>query len=192
MHEVSLGGTLRDYLTGQDVDRTTYEDLRQALAKLLVEERGYPAERLRPRVDVICMVDGERCCRTADLAAYDEAGRPLMLVIFCPGAPGTYEREAVAAARLVAGGPAPLVVVTDTRDAELLSSATGDVLAKSMAALPHWTQLQQAAAEHPAKALDPQSRQREERILHAYTGFLKTCCGESCSVASPAPNKAAK
>ena len=52
MHEVSLGATLRDYLTGQDVDHTTYEDLRQALARLLVEELGHPRELVEPRVRV--------------------------------------------------------------------------------------------------------------------------------------------
>ena len=52
MHEVSLGATLRDYLTGQDVDHTTYEDLRQALARLLVEELGHPRGLVEPRVRV--------------------------------------------------------------------------------------------------------------------------------------------
>ena len=46
MHEVSLGGVIADYLTGEQLERTTYEDLRQALAKFLVEERGFaPALR---------------------------------------------------------------------------------------------------------------------------------------------------
>lgn len=50
MHETSLGSVLRDYLTGESIDETTYEEFRQALARLLVEEKGYPRERLRPKV----------------------------------------------------------------------------------------------------------------------------------------------
>lgn len=52
MHETSLGETLRDYLTGESIEATTYEDLRQALARLLVEGLGYPAERVVPRLAV--------------------------------------------------------------------------------------------------------------------------------------------
>ena len=40
MHEVSLGQSIQDYLTGENLDMTTYEDLRQGLARLLVEEKG--------------------------------------------------------------------------------------------------------------------------------------------------------
>lgn len=182
MHEVSLGGTLRDYLTGAQVERTTYEDLRQALARMLVEERGYPAERLRPRFEISYGIDGQRHCRTVDLAALDESDRPLLLVIFCAGAPGTYQRESLAAARLAPGGPAPLVLVTDTRDAILLETAQGQSLASGMAAAPRWEQLLELAAAVEPRTLDDITRQREERILHAYTGFLKTCCGESCDL----------
>lgn len=182
MHEVSLGGTLRDYLTGEAVERTTYEDLRQALARFLVEERGYPAARLRPRVEVACEVDGACCCRVADLAAMDESSRPLLLVIFCAGAPGTYERESLAAARLVPGGPAPLVLVTDTHDAVLLATVSGAPLGQGLRAVPTYESLCRMAAREPVQVLTPEARLREERILHAYTGFLKTCCGESCEL----------
>ncbi|EGJ49947.1 type I restriction enzyme HsdR N-terminal domain-containing protein [Desulfocurvibacter africanus] len=182
MHEVSLGGTLLDYLTGEQVERTTYEDLRQALARMLVEEKGYPSDSLRPRVDIPFHIDGEQQSRTADLVAYDESDRPLLLVIFCAGAPGTYDRESVASARLIPGGPAPLVVVTDTRDAVLLETSRGRVLANGMAALPAWTDLRAKAEAVEQRPLSAEARQREERILHAYTGFLKTCCGESCDL----------
>ncbi len=182
MHEVSLGGTLLDYLTGEQVERTTYEDLRQALARMLVEEKGYPAASLRPRVEIPYTIDGERQCRTADLAAYDESGHPLLLIIFCAGAPGTYERESVAAARLAPDGPAPLVAVTDTRDAVLLETVRGGTLANGMAALPAWGDLCAKADSVERRDLSPEARRREERILHAYTGFLKTCCGESCDL----------
>ncbi|MDY7001579.1 MAG: type I restriction endonuclease subunit R, partial [Thermodesulfobacteriota bacterium] len=49
MHETSFNRTIRDYLTGEDLDETTYEEFRQALAKMLVEERGYPKDRLKSK-----------------------------------------------------------------------------------------------------------------------------------------------
>ena len=204
MHEVSLGATLRDYLTGQDVDHTTYEDLRQALARLLVEELGHPRALVEPRVRVRfdappaddaapspssspspetsqpseSTADPDEGCRVVDLTLRDDDGSPLCLVLFCPGAPGTYARESVAAARLFPGGPAPLVAVTDTRDALLVAAVDGAVLGEGMRALPKRDALRQLAAEHPCPPLTPERAAGERRILGAYTAFLKRCCGE--------------
>lgn len=234
MHEVSLGATLRDYLTGQDVDHTTYEDLRQALARLLVEELGHPRELVEPRVrvrfDVVPVSahaspslapptpeaprgfegaarpdespvplappvplvppdsggsgdskdsdDHDEGCRVVDLTLRDDDGTPLCIVLFCPGAPGTYARESVAAARLFPGGPAPLVAVTDTRDALLMAAVDGAVLGEGMRALPKRDALRRLAVEHPCPPLTPERAAGERRILGAYTAFLKRCCGE--------------
>ncbi len=231
MHEVSLGATLRDYLTGQDVDHTTYEDLRQALARLLVEELGHPRGLVEPRVrvrfdvppaspvaassftlppsEVLRAGDASRAsavpgasgasgepgttytpaapvpsddpdegCRVVDLTLRDDDGTPLCIVLFCPGAPGTYVRESVAAARLFPGGPAPLVAVTDTRDAVLVAAVDGAVLGEGMRALPKRDDLRRLAAEHPCPPLTPDRAEGERRILGAYTAFLKRCCGE--------------
>jgi len=113
-----------------------------------------------------------------DLTLRDDDGTPLCLVLFCPGAPGTYARESVAAARLFPGGPAPLVAVTDTRDALLVAAVDGAVLGEGMRALPKREDLRRLAAEHPCPPLTPERAAGERRILGAYTAFLKRCCGE--------------
>ena len=59
MHEESLGNVIRDYLTGEELVETSYEEFRQALARLLVEEKGYPKARLSPKVGVCFPVDGK-------------------------------------------------------------------------------------------------------------------------------------
>lgn len=182
MHEVSLGGVIRDYLTGQDRERTTYEDLRQALARFLVEERGYPFERLVPRYAVSYSVRDGVFAREADIALLGENDIPRLLLVFCPGQIRSYAREVTALCRLTLPVPCPLAVVTDMREAELFASADGAVLAAGLRSLPGPADLARLAAEHPAVCLTPEQRDRESRILHAYTGLLKTCCGESCSV----------
>ncbi len=180
MHEVSLGGTLTDYLTGERRDRTTYEDLRQALARYLVEELGYEPSRLAPRFSVSYAAGGAGAAREVDIAVLSPEGAPLLVLVFCPGQVHTYAREVTALARLA--GPAPLAVVTDMREAELFCVADGAVLARGLASLPRPAELAALAAAHPHPPLDAVRRDRESRILHAYTGFLKTCCGESCDI----------
>lgn len=183
MHETSLGGTLRDYLSGEEIEETTYEEFRQALARLLVEEKGYPRDRLRAKVDIPYEIDGESFARKVDLVADDPEGRPALLVFFSSGDVGSYERETAVAARLFPGGPVPLAVVTDTLEASLLDGDSGAVLATSMAAIPDWEQLLRLTRDRERKPLTPEQRTKLTRIFHAYCGFLfGTCCSESCAL----------
>ncbi|MFW5490152.1 MAG: type I restriction enzyme HsdR N-terminal domain-containing protein [Desulfovibrio sp.] len=180
MHETNLGGTIRDYLTGEEVPETTYEEIRQALARMMVQERGYPKDRLASKVGVYVNVDDEPYCRVVDLVAYDDAGAPLLVLIFCSGMPGTYDRETVAAARLIEGGPAPLAIATDTKDAILLDVLSGEILARGMDAIPHYADLKEMAQGRTFPPMEGKRRQAEERILYAYSEFLTSCCEGTC------------
>lgn len=180
MHEISLGGTICDYLTGEARERTTYEDLRQALARFLVEERGYAAACLIPRYPVHYCAGGETLIREADIAVVLPGGLPAMFLIFCPGQVNTYVREVRALARLALPQPCPLAVVTDMRTAELIAVSDGRILAEGLQALPEQEYIHALALEHPVPPLTEDQREKESRILHAYTAFLKTCCGGLC------------
>lgn len=182
MHEVSLGQTIQDYLTGETLEMTTYEDLRQGLARLLVEGKGYPKANLSPKVAISFDVDGKPFTRNVDLLIHDDGSRPVMVLLFCSGTPETYTREAVYAGRLIPGGPVPLVVVTDSKDARLLRTKDGKVLASGFASIPTWEALQILLAETPPPVLDPERIEREQRVFYMYSGFLEGCCGKECPV----------
>jgi len=183
MHEVSLGGMLTDYLTGQTIEETTYEEFRQALAKFLVVEKGYPRQGLKAKVPLIFQIDGQDTGRHIDLVASDDAGRPIVLVIFCAGDVGSFERETVSCARLFPGGPVPIAIATDSIGASVLDTRTGDCTATGVRAIPTWEQALATNAKNPRTPLTDERRRKEERILHAYNGFLYgTCCSESCRI----------
>ncbi|MDP2846639.1 MAG: type I restriction enzyme HsdR N-terminal domain-containing protein [Humidesulfovibrio sp.] len=183
MHEVSLGGMLTDYLTGQTIEETTYEEFRQALAKFLVEEKGYPKRGLKAKVPLIFKIDGVDTGRHIDLVACDDAGVPMVLVIFCAGEVGSFERETVSCARLFPGGPVPVAVATDSIGASILNPVTGDCVATGVRSIPTWEQALALNAKTPRTPLTDERRRKEERILHAYNGFLYGgCCSESCRV----------
>jgi hypothetical protein len=180
MHESSLTGTLTDYLTGETRQRATYEDLRQALARFLVEERGYAPAKLRPRHAVAYSVESSTFERRADIAAFCSSGALGMLVVFCPGQVNTYMREVLALARLALPHPSPLVVVTDTRAAELFAVRQASLLAEGLRAFPSPEAMEELAHCHAHPPLRAEQRRMESRILHAYSGFQKSCCAESC------------
>lgn len=189
MHETSLGGTLRDYLSGDEIDETTFEEFRQLLAKLLVEEKGYPKEQIKAKVPIKYCIEGEEFERPIDYVVYDEQGKPIFIIIFCAGEVGSFERETACAGRLIEGGPVPFALVTDTMDATLLEVATGDTVARSMDAVPDWNRLLKMVAEAKVKPLDEKQREMTTRVFHTYCGFIYgTCCSESCSL-PPMPKK---
>ncbi len=184
MHEVSLGYSISDYLSGASVEATTYEDLRQAIARMLVERKGYPADRLRSRVQVTFPVGEGTYTRMVDLVAYDEADRPLVLILFCAGEVETYIREAVAAARLMDTGAPPLAVVTDTQSAVLVSVGDKHPLEnRDYQALPDWDSLRELSGQVPGYELTEQRRIVEGRLLYALSE-LRSCCGEECETGS--------
>ncbi|MFH1912703.1 MAG: type I restriction enzyme HsdR N-terminal domain-containing protein [Pseudomonadota bacterium] len=183
MHETSLGGTLRDYLSGAEIDETTFEEFRQALVRLLVEEKGYPRERIKAKVGLTYRVEGEEFERPLDYVVFDDQGRPIFIILFCAGNVGSFERETVCAGRLIEGGPVPYALVTDTMTASLMDVGTGEVMATGMAALPDWDTLQAMVARVTVKPLTDEQRERQTRVFHTYCGFLfGTCCSESCSL----------
>ncbi|MGL1863863.1 MAG: type I restriction enzyme HsdR N-terminal domain-containing protein [Pseudodesulfovibrio sp.] len=183
MHETSLGGTLRDYLTGEEIDETTFEEFRQALAKLLVEEKGYPKAQIKGKVKLTYCVYGDDFERPLDFVIYDEKGRPILVILFCSGEVGTYERETVCAGRLIEGGPVAYAVVTDTMDASLLDVRTGEVVARSMKALPDWDELLDMVEKAEISPLTDKQREMQTRVFHTYCGFVcGTHCSESCSL----------
>ncbi|NDV18985.1 type I restriction endonuclease subunit R [Pseudodesulfovibrio sp. JC047] len=183
MHEASLGGTLRDYLSGEDIDETTFEEFRQLLAQLLVEEKGYPKERLKAKVPLTYSVDGEDFERPIDYVVYDAQGTPIFIILFCAGDVVTFERETVCAARLIDGGPVPFALVTDTMEASLLDVKSGDCLARGMKAVPEYAELQRMVDSVEMAPLTDEQREKQTRVFHTYCGFIYgTCCSESCSL----------
>lgn len=178
MHEVSLGQSIRDYLTGEVVEETTYEELRQGLARLLVEEKGFPREAIRPRLVLSYQVQDRVVETTLDFGIFRE-GDPALLVLFCPGEVGSFIRQSVAAARLWRP-PFPLVLVTDTKTAALVRVSDMERLAQGFSAVPSWEELVKALAYISPWSLQDRHRPLEERIHYGYTGY-GSCCGSQCS-----------
>ncbi|MBZ4686355.1 MAG: hypothetical protein JG774_2100 [Desulfomicrobiaceae bacterium] len=182
MHEVFFERVITDYLTGASIQDSTYEDLRQGLARMLVEEKGYPRHLLRPKYAVRAQVDGREEAFSVDIAAFAEDGTPLLALFFCPGEVGTFVRESVAAARVHQPQPFPVVLVTDSMRILLVAAQDGSTLGEGWYAVPRWEELPGLAAAHPCPPLPPERLEKESRILAAYTALGGACCGGACEL----------
>lgn len=180
MHEVNLGQSIQDYISGQDIEATTYEDLRQAMAGLLVEEKGYPKGQLASKVPIAFQIDGRTFRRLVDIVAYDQDNNALAVFLFCSGDVSTYIREAVCAGRLLPGGPAKLALVTDTKEAKLISVADSQILEEGgYRQIPDWDRLKEKAEKTPTYALTEENRSKVQRLFYTFSE-LSACCKDDC------------
>lgn len=175
-------GTCTDFVTGQTIVDTDDERIRQELARLLVEVKGYVKSDLEPRLKIETLFAGQFVVSTIDFVVRCE-GRRLMVIRYGPGSLVTRERPALAAARVLDPGyQIPLVVVTNGRDAEVLDVASGKVIAQGMDAIPdraRAAELVRELAFLPPPAID--RREKELRILNAFD--VEICCaGGPCAL----------
>jgi hypothetical protein len=178
MHEVSLQQTINDYITGEEIELSTYEDIRQALAKILVEEKGYPKENIFPKVELNLDINQKPFTVSLDFIIKDQ-GKPVLLLAFCAGEVSSYVRQYISAARLF-DPPIPLVVVTDSKDARLVRTSDKKIVAQGFNSIPRWNELRQLLSEIPEPTLTPEKKQKEARLAYAFFSLTDGCC-TSCS-----------
>ena len=175
-------GTLRDFLTGEELPDTDDERYRQQLARFLVEEKGYGINELQPRLAIETSFNGQFVRSVIEITVCI-AGRRVMVIRYGPGSLVTRERPAIAAARIL--DPEyriPLAVVTNLRDAELLETRSGKVLAAGMNCILGRDELVVMLARLEFEPfIDAQGREREARILNAFD--VEVCCrGGTCEL----------
>lgn len=170
-------GTLCDYITGEELTDTDDERLRQGLAKMMVEERGYAKEELEPRCAIETLFSTQFVRSVIELAvSIKESGKIFLIIRYGPGSLVSRERSAIAAARVLNDEyQIPYAVVTNGRDAELLDTGTGAVLATGMEAIPHRKRALELLAECEFRIpAEGKRREAELRILNAFD--VQICC----------------
>ena len=113
-----------------------------------------------------------------------------MIIKCAAGSLDSRERQAVAAARVIASPPLPVAVVADPVNAEVLDVASGKVTGEGFGAIPTKDQLRSIVAGKPMESIEPKRLEKEKRILLAFDAIK--CCvpqGRSGGVQiGPEPN----
>jgi hypothetical protein len=179
-------GRCTDFITGESLVDTDDERYRQKLARMLVEEKGYPKSDIERRLKIETLFAKQFVVSTIDFVVRMK-GRRFLIIRYGPGSLVTRERAAIAAARVL--DPAyriPLAAVTNGVDAELLNTLTGKVIGEGLAAIPD----RQAASLlidtlQFTPFADDARRKRELRILNAFD--VEVCCAGGPCVLPGAP-----
>ncbi len=170
-------GTLNDFITGEELTDTDDERTRQDLAKIMVEKLGYAKEDLEPRCFIETLFSTQFVRSNIEFAvSLKEVGKKFLIIRYGAGSLVSRERSAIAAARVLEKEyQIPYAVVTNGRDAELLNTATGEVLGTGMDAIPTKAQALEMMAECEFLApAEGKKREGEMRILNAFD--VQICC----------------
>ncbi len=167
----------RDLITGQPLPPLDDEPVRQFTEKLLLD-LGYGREQISVDANRELEIDGGPCCIRADLLVW-WGTRPAMVLRCAYGSLVTREKEAVCVARVIGETMAPLAVVINGVDAELLDTATGKVLATGIEAVPGPRELQELLEERPPQEASAKQVVQAARVYMAFGTIL---CPLKCEV----------
>ncbi|OGW42713.1 MAG: hypothetical protein A2X57_00990 [Nitrospirae bacterium GWD2_57_8] len=142
-------------------------EARKMVGYLLLEKKGYLEEEVRKDVVFEVKLEQETAYSVVDFLVSIE-GRKAMVVKCASGSLDSRERQAVAAARVIAALPVPVAVVADPATAEVIDVLTGKVVGEGFGAIPVRDQLIKTLSSADLKPLPPEKLEREKRILLAF------------------------
>lgn len=148
-------------------------EARRMIAYLLKEKKGYDPGDVRQGLAFEVTLGQEAFWSSADFIVSVE-GRMGMIIKCAAGSLDSRERQAVAAARVIASPPVPVAVVADPATALVLEVAGGKVIGEGFGAIPAKEQLREILAEKLPKTLDAGRLEKEKRILLAFDAIK--CC----------------
>src|SRR5574340_451401 len=142
-------------------------EARNMIGYLLREKKGYAAEDIRKGLAFEVQLGAETAWSSADFLV-SLNGKMAMIIKCAAGSLDSRERQAVAAARVIASPPLPVAVVADPVHAEVLDVATGKVIGEGFGAIPTKEQLTAIVTDKAMQPLDPKRLEKEKRILLAF------------------------
>ncbi|MBW2194403.1 MAG: type I restriction enzyme HsdR N-terminal domain-containing protein [Deltaproteobacteria bacterium] len=176
-----LGKTI-DFITGETILDTHDERARQTIARFLVEKKGYFKGDISVRQKLEFFLDGNNARVGVDFIIR-LAGKVFAIVIFGPGSLVSRERPAVAAARLLESYAVPFVVVTNGKDAEILETSSGAVIAEGLEAIPSKEEAMETIKALAFERVPENRLEKEKRILYAFEVLAERECDEyTCSI----------
>jgi hypothetical protein len=161
---------VKDFLTGREIPNVGAEANRQAVARYLVDTKGYRAADIIVDAPLALEVGGASYRSRIDLLVMaGQPPRPFMAIKCAAGSLGSREREILSAARIYdASSQIPLAVVSDGRNATVIDAVSGKKLAEGMAAIPDSRTADRQITRHAPVPYPPERMEREKLIFRSY------------------------
>ena len=161
--------TLVDFITGKVIPDIGAEANRQAVERYLVNAKGFAKEDIAVDVDISLEIAGERYHSRLDLVVSPDSGRNRIMVLKCPaGSLGSWEREILAAARLLDTYQIPFSVVCDGKSAIVLDTVTGKKLGEGLESIPSKEGARKKLRSITRRPFPAERIEREKLIFRSY------------------------
>jgi hypothetical protein len=148
-------------------------EARKMVEYLLLEKKGYRPEDVLKGAAFEVKLGEETVWSSVDFIVSVD-GRKAMIIKCAAGSLDSRQRQAVAAARVIASPPVLVAVVADPENAEVLEVVTGKVIGEGFGAIPVKEQLLRILSETEPKPLSPERIEKEKRVLLAFDAIK--CC----------------
>ncbi len=170
-------GMLNDYITGDQIPDTHDERLRQKIARILVEEKGFDVSEIEPRKEIIARAGVKSYVVKIDYLIFQKQ-KACMVIKYGPGSIVTRHRPGLAAARVVEPYQIPVVVITNGIDADIIDGSTGRVRAKGIDSIPDKKELSHSFDTCGFEKISKKKQELESRVL--YTFEVEDSCEMNC------------
>lgn len=154
---------IKDYVTGESIPDVGAEANRQAVERLLVEEKGYSPSDIAVGMPVSFVAAGEEYCSEVDLVVFS-GKKPFMVIKCAAGSLDSRKTEAVAAARILFDKVVPYSAASDGQTALIFDSVTAKQIGEGLAALPDAQKAREMLKTAEPTSL-PEKRLEKERII---------------------------
>ena len=183
-HHLILG-KLEDFITGETLADTLDERIRQKIAHILLEDKGYAKEEIEVRRNIHLVVDGKMGISRVDFLLKIN-NRVFAIIIFGPGSLVSRERSTIAAARLVEEYEVPVAIITNGKDAEIMETKSGRIIARGIDAIPSKEDAMKIIANTESNKISKERLDKERRILYVFDVLTQKECDDfTCSMPLP-------
>lgn len=165
-HHLILG-ELVDFITGDIIRDTHDERYRQKLARILVNQKGFAKEEIKPSRELRVSAGEKRGIIKVDFEI-NVSGQIGMIIKYGPGSLVTRHRPALAISRLVAPYQVPMAVVTNGKEADILEGKTGKIVAQGLQSIPSKKDLVEILTTMNLLRISAEQAEMESRIVYAY------------------------
>lgn len=173
-----------DYVTGEPVPDVGAEANRQAVERVLVEEKGFARSDIKVDWPVRFSVAGHTYESAVDLLVF--TGKQPFLVIKCAaGSLDSRKQEAVSAARILFDSVVPYAAASDGKDALVFDSVSAKQIGCGMEALPD-VHTAGKRIENRAPVKLPEKRLEKERLIFRSYDSMNVNVGRRRSQGPPA------
>jgi hypothetical protein len=159
--------TLIDFITGREIPNIGAEENRQVVERFLVEQKGWARQEITVDADLELTIQGERYRSQVNLVVTVDLRR-FMVITCAAGSLASWERQTVAAARLLGDAQVPFAVVSDGRSATVIDAVSGKNIGAGMEAIPSKADALRGLASARFEPLPEERREREALIFRTY------------------------